>query len=290
MRILEFRHKYRVRALAAHSDKPVDPSSPPAGGFRVVVESYMLFNGWSKIQTFFGGDYAEMMSKAEEFVACCESGGHWLRLPTYTLRDALACRWSSFKWRWLNFGHVGRLRGYVCPGFLPLKKVWYFGWPRLRLREVSGAMRSWLRLGPLNRLLADKFGKYLSLETPRALSPLAPMGRSRLNPFFALYVLPLGWKDKYGTPRYECPPQVSVWLLGVFNAGFQLYPDFDACAEAVPEGERWHRVDSYWEQSLWAGEYCGGDIAKARETWPWRTVPMEEGEAEESSWSDMYLV
>lgn len=58
------------------------------------------------------------------------------------------------------------------------------------------------------------------------------------------------WKDKYNTPRCEVPPSIYIHFL---------WWEID-----IQKGN-----DKQWEQWLWVMKYNGGNITKAKETWPW---------------------
>ena len=66
------------------------------------------------------------------------------------------------------------------------------------------------------------------------------------------------WKDKFGTPRIELVPYLSIdWL------GYNLI---------IERGS-----DESWSWWLWVVEYNDNDIEKAKETWPWyRDVEKKE--------------
>ena len=86
----------------------------------------------------------------------------------------------------------------------------------------------------------------------------------------------VGWKDKYGTPRYEWPPYIWIYLFGI---SMVIYWE-------LPEHQR-GKEDDYWEQALWYLYYnIGhvGDIEYAKKTWPWANM-----ETNETTWSDKYL-
>ena len=84
------------------------------------------------------------------------------------------------------------------------------------------------------------------------------------------------WKDKYGTPRHEENPFISI---GIFNKYF-----FNWTWKLPPHVETdWIDNDDYWEQALWYLYYCDKDIKKAKETWPWYK------ENDESTWNDKFL-
>ena len=87
------------------------------------------------------------------------------------------------------------------------------------------------------------------------------------------------WKDKWNTPRFEFNPHIYITLFGTFgiNIVWSFYYEFGA-----PREERYDN-DQYWEQALWCIYYCGGDLEKARNTWPWRN------EKEESTWDEKYV-
>lgn len=81
-------------------------------------------------------------------------------------------------------------------------------------------------------------------------------------------------KIKYDTPRLELDPWISIILFGCLAISIRWY----FTKEKYPE----MRTSDYWEQYTWIHIY-GGNIAKARETWPWRT---SEGK---STWRDCFL-
>ena len=91
-----------------------------------------------------------------------------------------------------------------------------------------------------------------------------------------------GWKDKYGTPRFETNPHIYITLFGTFgiNIIWSFYYDFN-----TPREERYDS-DQYWEQALWCLYYCGGDLGKGRETWPWTT---NENGVDVSTWDEKYI-
>lgn len=63
----------------------------------------------------------------------------------------------------------------------------------------------------------------------------------------------LGWKDKFGTPRFEWAPFKALYFFGLMISVRKVSND----------------PDQYWEQYLWIYYYSYGDIKKAEETWPW---------------------
>jgi hypothetical protein len=81
----------------------------------------------------------------------------------------------------------------------------------------------------------------------------------------------LGWKDKWDSPRYEWSPAFYIFF---FKWQFCIW---------------WNSPieynDKYYEQILWYICYSGKDIKKAKETWPWQSVPSKE-----STWDDKYLI
>ena len=97
----------------------------------------------------------------------------------------------------------------------------------------------------------------------------------------------LGWKDKYGTPRYEWPPYIWIYLFGI---SMVIYWE-------LPEHQR-GKEDDYWEQALWYLYYASYnrkkkgydelDINKAREKWPWK-YSCPDPRAGQSCWSDEFL-
>lgn len=61
------------------------------------------------------------------------------------------------------------------------------------------------------------------------------------------------WKDKFGTPRCEYVPYISITLFGLY-----IY---------ISKG-----FDDYWERWLWIHKYNNGDEEKAINTWPWQDM------------------
>jgi len=94
----------------------------------------------------------------------------------------------------------------------------------------------------------------------------------------------LGWKDKFGTPRYEWPPYIWIYLFGISVIVYWELPEHQRSEE-----------DDYWEQALWYLYYASYnrkkrgydelDINKAKETWPWTNV-----ETNETTWTDKFLM
>jgi hypothetical protein len=81
---------------------------------------------------------------------------------------------------------------------------------------------------------------------------------------FAIYEQQLGWKDKYGSPRFEWAP---AWYIFFFK--WQLRVEY------MPETD----VDNFWEMYLWWKDYCDEDLTKAESTWGW-----QDPETKESTW------
>jgi hypothetical protein len=84
----------------------------------------------------------------------------------------------------------------------------------------------------------------------------------------------LGWKDKWGSARFEWNPAVHIFF---FCWQFRIL-------WTAPFGDKYDD-DDYWEQALWFIEYSDCNIEKARETWPWRKY-----DSEESTWNDDFLI
>jgi len=77
-----------------------------------------------------------------------------------------------------------------------------------------------------------------------------------------IYWNELGWKDKFDSPRFEWSPAFYIYF---FKWQFCIW---------------WNSPieynDKYYEQILWYICYSGKDIVKAKETWPWQSVPSKE--------------
>ena len=93
----------------------------------------------------------------------------------------------------------------------------------------------------------------------------------------------VGWKDKYGTPRFETSPYFTIYLFGFF----QIWIELDI-SDDFSESE-------YWEQLLWMLFYIGressrtltdNDWEEAKKTWPWTSVGPDG--VKKSTWADEY--
>lgn len=80
----------------------------------------------------------------------------------------------------------------------------------------------------------------------------------------------LGWKDKYGTPRFEFGPSFIIFFFNLQFCIFWNSPDNDN--------------DAYYEMILWWLYYSNKDIEIAKNTYPWRDYTTKE-----SSWNNKYL-
>jgi hypothetical protein len=81
----------------------------------------------------------------------------------------------------------------------------------------------------------------------------------------------LGWKDKYGTPRFEWSP------------AFQLY--FFKWQVCVWDASPFKDEELYWEMILWYMNYSNNDLDKAKKTWGWR-----DSKTKKSTWNDEFLI
>jgi hypothetical protein len=77
--------------------------------------------------------------------------------------------------------------------------------------------------------------------------------------------LELGWKEKYGTPRFEWLPSIQLYF---FMFEFSMFLG----------------NDDYWEQLLWVKYFSDGDVDKGRESWKWI-----DGISKESTWYEGYI-
>lgn len=84
--------------------------------------------------------------------------------------------------------------------------------------------------------------------------------------------LPLGFKDKYDSPRHEWNPQFHIYFFGLQFAIWWGCP--------FKEND-----DLYWEMWLWAYHYNDGNIQKAEETWGW-----VDYETKQSTWNKNYII
>ena len=81
----------------------------------------------------------------------------------------------------------------------------------------------------------------------------------------------LGWKDKFGSPRFEWSPSRQFLFFGL-----------QWCMWWVsPVGNE----DEYWEMVLWYLNYSDKDIKKAKETWGWVDYNTKL-----STWNEKYLI
>jgi hypothetical protein len=81
----------------------------------------------------------------------------------------------------------------------------------------------------------------------------------------------IGWKDKFGTPRFEWCPSFKIFF---FKWQFCII-------WTAPDNEN----DDYYEMKLWIENYNNSDIEKAKKTWPW--VNME---TKKSTWNEKYII
>lgn len=82
----------------------------------------------------------------------------------------------------------------------------------------------------------------------------------------------LGWKDKFGTPRFEWSPSFQIYF---FKWQFCIWWN-------APEIKD---EDAYWEMILWYLHYSNKDIVKAENTWEWRDYNTNK-----STWNKEYLI
>lgn len=87
----------------------------------------------------------------------------------------------------------------------------------------------------------------------------------------------LGWKDKYGTPRYEWSPTFQIYFFKWQFCVFWNSP--------LKNKRGYYDDDKYYEQIVWFLYYSDRDIKKAKETWAW-----SDGETGESTWNDNFLI
>lgn len=81
-------------------------------------------------------------------------------------------------------------------------------------------------------------------------------------------------KIKYDTPRLQLEPWISIVLFGCMAISIRWYFPADKYPDMMSS--------DYWEQYTWIQIY-GGNVAKARKTWPWMTTDGK------STWKDIYL-
>jgi len=81
----------------------------------------------------------------------------------------------------------------------------------------------------------------------------------------------LGWKDKWGSPRYEWSPAFYIFF---FKWQFCIW-------WGAPDREN----DKYYEMILWYLKYSENDIIKAEKTWGW-----VDYETKKSTWNKKYLL
>jgi len=81
----------------------------------------------------------------------------------------------------------------------------------------------------------------------------------------------LGWKDKFGTPRYEWSPSFQIYFFYWQFCIFWNAPDNDN--------------DKYYEMLLWYLNYSNKDILIAKETWGWINYNTKQ-----STWNNNYLI
>ena len=81
----------------------------------------------------------------------------------------------------------------------------------------------------------------------------------------------LGWKDKFGSPRFEWSPSFQIWFFRWQFCVWWVAPAKDQ--------------DNYWEMVLWYLKYSDKDINKARDTWAWRDYTTKQ-----STWDESFLI
>ncbi len=82
----------------------------------------------------------------------------------------------------------------------------------------------------------------------------------------------LGWKDKYGSPRFEWRPAFYIFF---FNWQFCIFWN-------SPDG--FDDNDLYWEMILWWREYSDKDLLRAEKTWGW-----QDSKTKTSTWNRNYI-
>lgn len=100
------------------------------------------------------------------------------------------------------------------------------------------------------------------------------------NKIFSIKSTDLWWEDKDGIPIFRFQPQLSIFILNLFQIYFEIYLD-----------------EQLWEQILWSLYYVdendGVDVLTQREwqrasyTWPWREFSTERNE-KISTWKDKF--
>ena len=143
------------------------------------------------------------------------------------------------------------------------KEAPWFAFCIEKMKDLSGTRRYFKKLPAHVR-----FGRWEEV----AMFPVYKGNLAKLIDFDWIDVM---WKDKYDTPRYEYPPRIQLTLFWRWT--LIIWWGF-----SNKDWEEWDN-DRYWEQYLWTKHYCGNDIEKAKETWPWC------GPNNESTWEDKYL-
>jgi hypothetical protein len=92
------------------------------------------------------------------------------------------------------------------------------------------------------------------------------------TPIIVRYIS-LGWKDKYGTPRCEWQPFLTIYFFNFQFVCFFISPNKEELFD-----------DVYWEMFLWWKCYSNRDIKKAEETWQWSNFNTGI-----STWNKEYL-
>ena len=92
----------------------------------------------------------------------------------------------------------------------------------------------------------------------------------------------VGWKTKWGTPRFENNPYMRFTFFAKYTIVFVWSFRWTF---GTPREERMDN-DQYWEQVIWCGVYRDMDLEKGRDTWEWVT---DRGGVDVSTWDDKYL-
>lgn len=82
----------------------------------------------------------------------------------------------------------------------------------------------------------------------------------------------LGWKDKYGSPRFEWEALTSLYFFKWQFVRLYLPPN------------KVKDIYKFFEMYLWWKHYSNEDIKKAEETWGWI-----DSDTKESTWDKNYL-
>jgi hypothetical protein len=173
--------------------------------------------------------------------------------------------------------------------FVPPKKKWYWGkiryfCPYFLPTNYHETFLSIRKLERRTEMEIEKFKKeneYVSDKNTILYKNYPMVRRTKFWIFKDFYIkigkpikyakLKLGWKKKWGTPRFEWFPFKSFYFFKWQICVLYVSPD--------------NNNDLYYEMYLWWKYFSDKDLKKAKETWGWVDYSTKE-----STWNENYLI